>query len=226
MERRLDPHPAPEVRQRIADGRLHGLERRPADAVGEQRRVERRLPTPPAVHRVRLALDGVHRRGDGHLDGRPRPHLGFVGGSTDVGTGVGGETAHGRHRQRLRSVGQGDLDRQLRRDVALQSAPRARSGGRQLGVQVLLDLRHLVVRPVGEAGERAEMFGRLVAHPGERFRTERLHPVGQAGEEWSHRRFGGFELAHQPLCLFVTGVGRHRGVDARLDDVEVGRRRG
>ena len=190
MERRLDPHPTPEVGQRIADRRLHGVERLSADAVGEQRRVERRLPASPAVHRVRLTLDGVHRRGDGHLDRGPRPHLGVVGGSTDFGSGVGGETAHGGHRQRRRSVWQGDLDRQLRRDVALQPAPRPRSGGRQLGVQVFLDLRHLVVGAVREPAERAEVLGRLVAHPGERCRRQGPAPsrTGGRGAVASPRR--------------------------------------
>ncbi len=97
----LDAHPAPEVGERRGDRRLHRIERRPADAVREQRRVEWSVPVTAPVDDVRLALDRVHRRRHGGRDGRPGAQLGVVGGATDVGIGGGGEPSDGRHRQVL-----------------------------------------------------------------------------------------------------------------------------
>ena len=67
---------------------------------------------------------------------------------------------------------------------------------------------HLVVGACRQPGQRAEVLGGLVAHLGERVGAERLHPLGQAGEQRSHRGVGEFELTQQALGLFVAGVGR------------------
>ena len=69
--------------ERVGHGRLHRVERRPADGVGEQRGVERVVPLAAPVDDRRLALDRVHRRGARHGDLRPRHHLGVVGGLPD-----------------------------------------------------------------------------------------------------------------------------------------------
>ena len=86
------------------DRRLHRVERRPADGVGEQRGVERVVPLAPAVDDRRLTLDRVDRRGAGHGDLGPGGQLGGVGGTTDRGIAVVGEPAHRRHRQSLSSA--------------------------------------------------------------------------------------------------------------------------
>ena len=102
--------------------RLHRVERRPADAVGEQRRVEWRLPLAAAVDDVGLALDRVHRRRDRRGDRRPRRHLGVVGGLAD-------ERRRSSWRVRGRPAsaavstcpsGNRTVGGELRRDVALQ----------------------------------------------------------------------------------------------------------
>ncbi len=48
VQRRLRAHPAAEVVERVDDRRVHRVERGPADAVGEQRRIERVGPGPSA----------------------------------------------------------------------------------------------------------------------------------------------------------------------------------
>ena len=62
----------------VDDRGVHRVERRPADAVRVQRRVERGLPVAAAVDDVGLALDRVHRGRDRGGDGGPRRHLGAV----------------------------------------------------------------------------------------------------------------------------------------------------
>ena len=166
------------------DRRLHGVERRPADGVGEQRRVERGGPAAPAVDDVGLALDRVQRRGDGDGDRRPGGPLGVVGGAADGRIGMGGQPAHGRHRQSLDApVGERDVRRQLRRDVGLQPGPGLRAGRGQLGVEALLGLGHLVGGALGQAQQRPAVLAGRVADGGQLVGAERVHPVGEPGQQ-------------------------------------------
>ena len=134
----------------VDDRRLHRVERRPADAVGEQRGVERAAQRAPAVDDVGLALDRVHRRRARRGDRRPRLHLGVVGGPAHRWVG---DASRGRARPASAAldaaVGQRRPSaRQLRRDVALQAAPRRRAGGRRAR-------RTAPPRPRSSGGRRA-----------------------------------------------------------------------
>ena len=113
VQARLRAHPATQVGERGAHGGLHGVERRSARAVGEQRCIERRRPAPPPVERVGFTLDGVHRCGHRYLDGRPGSEFGVVRGSAHRRVGIGGEPADGGHRQVLGAGGQCDVGGQL-----------------------------------------------------------------------------------------------------------------
>ena len=78
---RLGPQPAAEVGEGVVDGGLHGVERRPADGVGEQRRVERARPTAAAGRRRTASpLIAFIAAAHGTATSRPRRHLGVVGG--------------------------------------------------------------------------------------------------------------------------------------------------
>ena len=222
VERVLGPHPPPEVGQRVAYRRLHRVERRPADGVGEQRGVERVVPVAPAVDDRRLALDRVDRCGTWHGDLGPGGQLGGVGGAPDRRIAVVGEPAHSRHRQPLSSAGEVYLGGELRRDVAVEVLPRRRADGGELGVEVFLGLAHLVRGAGGEAEQRAGMLGGDAAVGGERRRTvatsvQRVDPVGEASEQRLEARLGTVQLAEQRLRRLVAAVSADGGVDVAAE---------
>ncbi len=154
----LGVHPSAEIGQGIVDCRLHRVERRPADVVGEQRCLDRAVPAASSIDDVGLTLHRVHRRGAHHRDGRPGAHLGVVGGLANRRVGVGGETADRSHRQRSR-VPSATRPVPVSCEVtsACSALPSARARVGELGVQAFFGLGHLVLgarAPGTSAGRR------------------------------------------------------------------------
>ncbi len=149
-------------------------------------------------------------------------HLGVVRRLADGRVGVGGESAHGRHRQALDvSVGERDVGGQLRRDVAVQARPRRRARGGQLGVEALPPLPTSGARRARRAAQRSGVLGGLLAHRGQLVGAavadvQRADPVGEAGEQRRDSRIDRPASSLSSACacssrLFVLD----RGVDVR-----------
>ena len=188
--------------------------------------VERTLPMAAPVDRVGFTLDRVHRGGDRCPDGGPGAHLGVVGGAPDLRIDGCREPSHRRHRHLLAvSVGKVDIGGELRRDVALQPAPRRRAGRGELGVEALFRLGHLVCRPLVEAFEGSAMLGDLAADRCQLIDAERMHPIREPSEEWRNVGLVGIEPARQRLGELVARIGGDRRVDDGSDLAEIGAER-
>ena len=179
-----------EVRQRLDDGLLHGVEGLAVDTVGEQRRLERVVPPAAPVEHDGLALGPVERGGQRHRDRVPRGQLGLVRSPATSGIGIVGHPPHHAHRQRLDpAVPVGHRGRQPRRDLAVQPGPGHAAGQAQVGGQAFLGLGHLVLGRLRGAPERVGVIGRVLAgrhelgHPeAGRPALEALGQAGQVGE--------------------------------------------
>ena len=97
----------------------------------------------------------------------------------------------------------------------MQSFPRSRPRGAELGVQSLFRLAHLMGCAQREDVEWAAVFGYLAADAGECVDAERADPIGEAGEQRLPLRVDHVQLAGQTLGGLVEAVGRDRGVDVR-----------